>query len=171
MNITYTSLLIESFFVIILLVLSLNLVQIPESYACSCAQPVDYFLALSESEYSFTGTVTHIDNSDGPQKIHFDVISVAKGDIPDGVFVLSNNNLIRNGEFTTHSSCDVGYKTGVTYNVFVYDNINMNNGMCTTKDVGFLWILNPYEYNLFYYGVLGAIGFVIAGFVVWKKRK
>jgi len=156
---------------IILLVLSLILFQIPKSYACSCAAPVDYFQAMSESEYVFTGTVTNIDDSDGPQKVHFDVISVTKGDISDGVFVLANNNLIRNGESTTHSTCDVGYKTGITYNVFVYDNINMNNGMCTTKAVGFLGILNPFEYNLFYYVISGLFGTGIVGFVVWKKRK
>ena len=142
----------------------------PFSHACSCTTPVDYLQALSESEYAFTGTVIRIDNSDGPQKVHFDVISVAKGDI-SGVFVLTNNNLIMNGEFTYHSSCDVGYVIGVTYNVFVYDNIDMNNGMCTTKVVGFLGILNPFEYNLFYYVILGPIGAGIAIFVVWKKRK
>ena len=156
---------------IFLLVLSLSLYPTPNSYACSCAEPIDYFQAVSESEYVFTGTVTYIDNSDGPQKVHFDVDSVVKGNIPDGVFVLANNNLIRNGEFTTHSSCDVGYKTGVTYNVFVYDNINMNNGMCTTKAVGFLGILNPFQYTLFYYLVLGLVGIGIVGFVMWRKRK
>ena len=151
--------------------MSLNIFQLPNSYACSCADPIDYFQALSESEYSFTGTVTQIDNSDGPQKVHFDVISVTKGDVPDGVFILANNNLIRNGEFTTHSSCDVGYQIGVTYNVFVYDNIHMNNGMCTTKAVGFLGILNPYEYTLFYYVILGFVGVGIVVFVIWKKKK
>lgn len=156
---------------VVLLVLSLNLFQIPNSYACSCSAPIDYFQALSESEYVFTGTVRHIDNSDGPQKVHFDVISTAKGDISDGIFVLANNNLVRNGEFTTHSSCDVGYETGVTYNVFVYDNINMNNEMCTTKAVGFLGILNPFEYNLFYYVILSSFGAGIVVFVVWKRRK
>jgi hypothetical protein len=156
---------------IILLALSLSLFQIPNSYACSCAAPIDYFQALSESKYSFTGTVTQIDDSDGPQKVYFDVSGVAKGEIPNGVFVLENNNLIRNGEFTTHSSCDVGYKVGVTYNVMVYDNINMNNGLCTTKPVGFLGILNPFEYTTFYYIFLGMVFVGIVIFVIWRKRK
>lgn len=50
-----------------------------DTHACSCLAPTDYVAAMAESEYVFTGTVTHIDNSLGPQKIHFDVMSVAKG--------------------------------------------------------------------------------------------
>ena len=145
--------------------------QIPNSYACSCAAPIDYFQALSEADFAFTGTVRQIDDSDGPQKVYFDVGWVAKGDITNGTFVLENNNLIRNGEFTTHSSCDVGYTVGVTYDVMVYDNINMNNGLCTTKPVGFLGILNPFEYTVFYYVIFATALAAIAIFVIWRKRK
>ena len=152
------------------MILGICTVPIPNSYACSCASTIDYFQAIKESDYAFTGTVTQIDNSDGPQKVYFDVSSVAKGAIEDGSFILENNNIIRHDEFTTQSSCDVGYQIGVTYNVFVYDNNNMNNGMCTTKPVGFLGVLNPVDYNLFYYVLpVGLIG--IVGFVFLKKRK
>jgi len=84
--------------------------HIHDAHACSCAAPTDYLAAMAESEYAFTGTVTHIDNSLGPQKIHFDVSSVAKGNIPENTFVLENRNIINNGESSTQSSCDVGYK-------------------------------------------------------------
>ena len=156
-------------FGIVLLFVSIPVLH--EAYACSCAAPVDYVQAISESEYSFTGTVTFIDNSDGPQKVYFDVISVAKGDILDNKFVLENNNIVRRGLSVSESSCDVGYKVGVTYNVFVYDNVHMNNGMCDTKPVGFLGVLNPLDYNLSYYIALVLIVLSIAGIVVWKKRK
>jgi len=154
---------------IILLLVSFPYVH--HSHACSCSAPIDYFQATEESEYVFRGTVTDIDNSDGPQKVYFDVSSVSKGEIPNGVFVLENNNLIWDGEFTRQSSCDVGYQVGVTYNVFVYDNINMNNGMCTTKPVGILGILNPIEYNLFYYVVIGLSVVGVSGFFILKSRK
>ena len=49
---------------------------IHDAHACSCASPVDYVGATMESKYAFIGTVTQIDNSDGPQKVHFDVSSV-----------------------------------------------------------------------------------------------
>ena len=155
----------------IFLILLITFFNLPNSYACSCTAPIDYFQALSYAEYVFTGKVTQIENSDGPQKVHFEVSSMAKGNITNGVFILENNNIIRHGEFTTNSSCDVGYEVGVTYNVFVYDNINMNNEMCTTKAVGALGILNPIEYNLFYYVILSTFGVGIAVFAVWKKRK
>jgi hypothetical protein len=157
------------FLIIVLVFVSIPI--LPEAHACSCAAPVDYVQAISESEYGFTGTVTYIDNSDGPQKVHFDISSVVKGDILENQFVLENNNLVRHGESVSKSSCDVGYKVGVTYNVFVYDNVHMNNGMCDTKPVGFLGVLNPTEYNLSYYLALGLIVSTVTGIVVWRKRK
>ena len=151
-------------------VFSINYIH--NAHACSCAAPTDYVAAMTESEYAFTGTVTHIDNSLGTQKIHFDVMSVAKGDIPENVFVLENSNIINNGESSSQSSCDVGYQVGVTYNVFVYDNEFMNNGMCSTKAVGFLGIMNPFQYNLFHivFFVLILVAIVLIA-VVFMRRK
>jgi len=157
--------------VLIIVLLFVSFPILHEAHACSCATPVDYVQAISESEYAFIGTVNYIDNSDGPQKVHFNVIFVVKGDILENQFVLENNNLVRHGESVSESSCDVGYKVGVTYNVFVYDNVHMNNGMCDTKPVGFLGVLNPTEYNLSYYLALGLIVPAVAGIVVWRKRK
>jgi len=147
---------------------------IHDAHACSCAAPTDYVTALAESEYAFTGTVTHIDNSLGPQKIHFDVTSVVKGDIPENKFVLENTNIINNDESSLRSSCDVGYQVDVTYNVFVYDNEFMNNGMCSTKAVGFFGIMNPFQYNLFYIVlsvlILVAIVLIVVVFIRRKRK-
>lgn len=155
--------------IIVLLLITSSIIQ--ESFACSCATPVDYVQVVNESQYAFVGTVTQIENSDGPQKVHFDVSSVVKGDISDGKFVLENNNIIRSGETRSRSTCDVGYQLGVTYNVFVYDNAHMNNGMCDTKPVGFLGVFNPLEYNLSYYLALGLMVSAVVGIVVWRNRK
>ena len=147
--------------------------HIHDAYGCSCAAPTDYLAAIAESEYAFTGTVTHIDNSLGPQKIYFDVSSVAKGNIPENTFVLENHNIINNGESSTQSSCDVGYKVGVTYNVFVYDNEFMNNGMCSTKAVGFFGVMDPFQYNFFYIvlSVLGLVAVVLIVVVLIRRKR
>ena len=160
-----------SFTVLFLVMSVFSISYIHDAHACSCAAPTDYVTALAESEYAFTGTVTHIDNSLGPQKIHFDVTSVVKGDIPENKFVLENTNIINNDESSLRSSCDVGYQVGVTYNVFVYDNEFMNNGMCSTKAVGFLGIMNPFQYNLFHITILGLSIIAIATTVVFIIRR
>ena len=156
-------------FAIIMAIVLFPIIQ--ESHACSCAAPTDYVAAMMESEYAFIGTVTHIENSEGPQKVHFDVSSVAKGDIAENTFVLENSNIISNGEFSSHSSCDVGYQVGVTYNVFVYDNTFMNNGMCSTKAIGFLGIMNPFQYNLFHIVILVLAIIAVAAVVVLVIRR
>ena len=144
----------------------------PETYACSCASSPDYLLATVESKHVFVGTVTRIDNSDGPQKVHFDVESVVKGNLGE-VYVLENRNIINTGEFTHHSSCDVGYEVGTTYNVFVYANAQMNNGMCTTKPVSAFGILDPFHHNLFQTItlVLASVVIVIVIVFVMKIKK
>lgn len=146
------------------------------SYACSCAVPIDFSATLQESQYAFIGTVTDIDNSGGPQKVTFYVTHAFKGDIKDSKFVLTNLGLGFSDDHTQtmSSSCDVGYQMGITYSVFVYDNVNYNNGMCDTKPIGFLGLglLNPFDYNLFfYYVVLGIIIGSIIVIIKWRKRK
>ncbi len=143
---------------------------IHDAHACSCASPVDYVGVTMESEYAFIGTVTHIDNSDGPQKVHFDVGSVIKGNIPDNTFVLENTNII-NGPSSMGNTCDVGYQVGVTYNVFVFDNAFMNNGMCSTKAVGFFGIMDPFQYNLFYIMIFVLILIEITMIVILIVRR
>ena len=162
-----------SFTILFLVIGVFSISYIHDAQACSCAAPTDNVTALTESEYAFTGTVTHIDNSLGPQKIHFDVMSVVKGDIPENVFVLENNNIINNGESSLQSSCDVGYQVGIMYNVFVYDNEFMNNGMCSTKAVGFLGIMNPFQYNLFYIvlSVLILVAIVLIVVVLIRRKR
>ena len=154
--------------------ISISILTFPnESYACSCSSSPDYLLATIESKHVFIGTVTKIDNSEGPQKVHFDVESVVKGDLGD-VYVLENRNIINTGEFTHHSSCDVGYEIGTTYNVFVYANSQMNNGMCTTKPVSAFGILDPFQYNLFQTIILVLVSvatLIVIIFVMKIKKK
>ncbi|AJM93095.1 hypothetical protein [Nitrosopumilus piranensis] len=163
---------VSIFTILMILILPLFL---QNSYACSCSAPTDFLAALQESEYAFIGTVTDIDNSGGPQKVTFYVTQIFKGDIKDNIFVLENLGLSFSDEYTTskHSSCDVGYQIGITYTVFVHDNVHYNNGMCDTKPIGFLGLglLNPFDYNLFYYVVLGMIVGSIIVIIRWKKRK
>lgn len=162
-----------SIMVIFLIIGVFSTHYIHDAYACSCASPVDYVGVTMESEYAFIGTVTHIDNSDGPQKVHFDVSSVIKGDITDNTFVLENTNII-NGPSSMSSTCDVGYQKGVTYNVFVFDNSFMNNGMCSTKATGLLGIMDPLQYNLFHIVILVLMIIVIvtvSALVVKRKRR
>ncbi len=146
---------------------------IQESYACSCSSPVDYVAATMESEYVFIGTVTHIDNSNGPQKIHFDVDSVVKGDISNSKFVLENTGKTRQGDTRSESSCDVGYQMGVTYNVFVYDNESLNNSMCSTKAIGFLGMMNPLQYNIFHHVILAlaVIAITMMSILIVKRKQ
>ena len=151
-------------------IMTFVLFPVPESHACSCAIPVDYVAVTMESEYAFVGTVTHIDNSDGPQKVHFDVSSVIKGEIPGNTFVLKNTNII-NGPSSMGNTCDAGYQVGVTYNVFVFDNEFMNNSMCSTKAVGFLGVMDPFQYNLFYIVILVLILIAITMTVIFIARR
>jgi len=150
-------------------------VFLQNSYACSCKSPADFSAALQESQYAFIGTVSDIDNNGGPQKVTFYVTQVFKGDIKDNNFVLRNLGLGFSDDHTQamSSSCDVGYQMGVTYSVFVYDDVHYNNGMCDTKPIGFLGLglLNPFDYNLFYYVVLGIIIGSIIVIIKWRKRK
>ena len=163
------------FLIFAMLMVLISPIFLQNSYACSCASPTDFPAALQESQYAFIGTVSDIDNSGGPQKVTFYVTQVFKGDIKDNNFVLRNLGLGFSDDHTQSmsSSCDVGYQMGITYSVFVYDNVHYNNGMCDTKPIGFLGLglLNPFDYNLFYYAVLGIIIGSIIGIIKWRKRK
>ena len=143
------------------------------SYACNCVTPTDFPAALQESQYAFIGTVSDIDNRKGPQKVTFYVTHVFKGDIKDNNFLLRNLGLGFSDDHTKtmSSSCDVGYQMGVTYSVFVYDTAHYGNGMCDAKPIGFLGLglLNPFDYNLFYYVALGIILGPIVGMTKWRK--
>ena len=60
-------------FLIIVLIsigISVPTFGIDQAFA-SCAKDVDYNLVLEESDLAFTGTVTRLDNYDGPQKVTF----------------------------------------------------------------------------------------------------
>ena len=54
--------------------------------------------------------------------------------------------------------------------MFVYENDFMNNGMCTTKAIGFLEMFNLLEYDISYYLILGLI-VIVVGIIIWRKRK
>ncbi len=125
---------------LILAVCSLMPVTFDSAFA-SCIADVDYEQVFEESDLVFKGTVIFIDNSPGPQKIHFDVHEVAKGVISEERYVLENTNFVNLGNDSyTSSSVDVEYKVGTTYNVYVMDGYT---SLCTTKITS-----PPRAYNL-----------------------
>jgi hypothetical protein len=102
-----------------------------DSAFASCIAEVDYEEVFLESELVFEGTVVFVDNSPGPQKIHFDVHEVSKGIISEERFILKNSEFanLGNDSYST-SSVNVGYTVGTTYNVYVTSG---QTSLCTTK--------------------------------------
>lgn len=85
---------------------------VDKAYA-SCVANVNYENALKESELVFKGTVTRLDNYDGPQKVTFLIHETIKGEIDTPKYILENSGKIflENG-LTRGSSSNVDYKIG-----------------------------------------------------------
>jgi len=117
----------------------------------SCAAEIDYDLTLEESELVFTGTVTRLDNYDGPQKVTFFIHEVIKGEIDTQKYILENSRLIflENDSIRT-SSVSVDYKIGKTYKVYVE---NGETSQCTTKitapPADYVWEPGPEDGNYY----------------------
>ena len=119
------------FTIIIIFAFSLLLPYSVDSVYASCIADINYELVFLESELVFKGTVVFVDNSPGPQKIHFDVHEVSKGIIPDERYILKNSEFANLGDDSyITSSVDVGYTIGTTYEVYVMSG---NTSLCTTK--------------------------------------
>ena len=116
-----------------------------------CDAEINYDAKLKSSEVAFTGTVTRLDNYDGPQRVTFFIHDVIKGQVDTPKHVLKNtgmmfleNNAVRS------SSVSVNYEIGKTYNVYV------ENGMtdiCTTKltipPADYMWEPGPEDGNYY----------------------
>ena len=79
--------------IIVIAIIASTSIEINHVYA-DCNADVDYDLALEESELVFTGTVTRLDNYDGPQKVTFFVHDIIKGEINTPKHVLENSGKI-----------------------------------------------------------------------------
>ncbi len=114
-----------------LIILGIFAILFPfNSVFASCTAEVNYSKLIEESQIIFKGTVVYIDNSPGPQQIHFDVHEVSKGEIPER-YILKNLEFVNfEDNSVTTSSINVDYKVGTTYNVYVIGGMT---SMCTTK--------------------------------------
>ena len=114
-----------------------------------CAEETNYDAKLKSSELVFIGTVTHLDNYDGPQRVTFFIHDVIKGDVdtPKHVFQNIGKTFNENGSRTS-SSIDVDYKIGKTYKVYVEDG---RTDRCTTVQtappMGYVWEPGPEDGN------------------------
>ncbi|MCV0391951.1 MAG: hypothetical protein K5790_01510 [Nitrosopumilus sp.] len=116
-----------------------------------CAAEINYDNVLKESELAFTGTVTRLDNYDGPQKVTFLIHGVVKGEVNLPKHIFENNGMMfLENDTVTSSSVDVDYKIGKTYKVYVIDG---ETSSCTTKITaspeGYMWEPGPEDGNYY----------------------
>ena len=119
--------------------------------SCIADNEINWDSVLSESEFVFTGTVTRLDNYDGPQRVTFFVHDVIKGEISTPKFVLENSELVfLDNDTVMSSSVNVDYKIGKTYKVYVTDG---QTNQCTTKltapPSGYIWGPGPEDGNYY----------------------
>ena len=136
--------------IIVIAIIASTSIEINHVYA-DCNADVDYDLALEESELVFTGTVTRLDNYDGPQKVTFFVHDIIKGEINTPKHVLENSGKIfLENDSIRGSSINVDYKIGKTYKVFVE---NGQTSQCTTKitdpPADYMWEPGPEDGNYY----------------------
>ncbi|AJM93096.1 hypothetical protein [Nitrosopumilus piranensis] len=116
-----------------------------------CAAEVNYDSVESDSELVFTGTVTRLDNYDGPQKVTFLIHDVVKGDVNTPKHVFENTGMVfLENDAIMSLSTDVDYKIGKTYKVYV---INGQTSQCTTNITtppdGYIWEPGPEDGNYY----------------------
>ncbi len=119
--------------------------------SASCIEDVNYDSVLKESELAFTGTVTRLDNYDGPQKVTFLIHDVIKGKVNTPKFIFQNTGMMfLQNDTITRSSTNVDYKIGTTYKVYV---TNGETNQCTTKitapPADYIWEPGPEDGNYF----------------------
>ncbi len=173
------------------LLIVLAVLQIQDSFACSCSAHPDFLMTWIGSDGAFQATVKDIPAGDGPRKVVFDIHQVQKGSYPYGDHIFEDSSIIRYGEGSSrYSSCSVDYKVGETYQVFTYggNQFTGETGICSTKQIsGFDEYSHEDEhgqiqhyrqdYNFFsQYGLSSltmsvAVPAIIAGVVVWRKRR
>lgn len=137
-------------FVIISIVLLSSTVFTEQAFAI-CDANIDYVSKLASSELVFTGTVTRLDNYDGPQKVTFLIHDVIKGKIDTPKYVLENTGtMFLENDMIMSSSVGVDYKIGKTYKVYVE---NGKTDRCTTMQTappaGYMWEPGPEDGNYY----------------------
>jgi len=138
------------FFIIILFVVSVLTLFNDQAFAL-CDAEINYDSKLKNSEFVFTGTVTRLDNYDGPQKVTFFIHDVIKGEINTPKHVLENSGKIFHGNDSVESSSvSVDYKIGKTYKVYIE---NGETSRCTTKTTvpptDYVWEPGPEDGNYY----------------------
>lgn len=117
-----------------------------------CNTNVNYDTVFENSELVFTGTVTRLDNYDGPQKVTFFIHDIIKGKVDTPKHVLENTGMVFLDDDGTVRilSVDVDYKIGKTYKVYVE---NGNTDECTTKltipPADYIWEPGPEDGNYY----------------------
>ena len=177
--------------VLAVLLIVLVTLQIQDSFACSCSSYPDFLTTWTGSDGAFQATVKDILTGDGPRKVIFDIHQVQKGSYPYGDYIFEDLSIIHYGEDTIQrSSCSVDYKIGETYQVFTYggNQVIGETNICSTKQIsGFDEYSHEDEYgqmqhyrqdysffsqyNLFSLVIPVAIPAIIAGVVIWRKRR
>ncbi len=138
--------------VIALATFALPLLGFDQAYAlCVAENEINWNTTLDESELVFVGTVTRLDNYDGPQKVTFFIHDVIKGEINTPKYILENYGLMFLGNDTiASSSISVEYTIGKTYKVYV---MNGDTRQCTTKTTtppaDYMWEPGPEDGNYY----------------------
>ena len=138
--------------IVVVATFAFPLVWFDQAYAsCIAESEINWKAVLSESELVFTGTVTRLDNYDGPQRVTFFVHDVVKGEVDTPKFILENSELVfLENDTIMSSSVNVDYKIGKTYKVFV---TNGQTNQCTTKLTSppsdYIWEPGPEDGNYY----------------------
>ena len=123
---------------------------VEQSYAL-CDADINYDSVLKQSDFVFTGTVTRLDNYDGPQKVTFFIHDIIKGEVKTPKHVLENyGKMFLENDTIGSSSVSVDYTIGKTYKVYV---VNGETDTCTTKvtvpPADYLWEPGPEDGNYY----------------------
>ena len=138
------------FLIIISVALFTSTIWTEQVYAL-CAADINYDAKLKTSELVFTGTVTRLDNYDGPQRVTFFIHDVIKGEVDTPKHVLENPGTVFTENNTVgSSSVSVDYKIGKTYKVYVENGMTTS---CTTKlttpPADYVWEPGPEDGNYY----------------------
>ena len=135
---------------IISMMLFTSTVLTDQAYAL-CAEEINYDAKLKNSELVFTGTVTRLDNYDGPQRVTFFIHDAIKGDVDTPKHVLENTGMVfLENDTVMSSSTSVNYEISKTYKVYVE---NGDTDSCTTKltipPADYIWEPGPEDGNYY----------------------
>jgi len=138
--------------IIVIATFASPLVWFDQAYGiCVAENEINWNSVSSESELVFVGTVTRLDNYDGPQRVTFFVHDAIKGENDTPKYVLENSGMaFFENDTVMSSSVGVDYKIGKTYKVYV---TNGETNQCTTKiaipPADYMWEPGPEDGNYY----------------------